>query len=79
MKDLGLLALRLAFGGLIAVHGYPKLFGGKGKAVSPDAERLLGAGFTQSVQNGGPDQPHRDSEEVGVTCAGSAGHPLRRD
>ena len=53
MKDLGLLALRVAFGGLIAVHGYPKLFGGKDKAVSPDAERLLGAGFTQSVQNGG--------------------------
>ena len=53
MKNLGLLVLRIVFGGLIAVHGYPKLFGGKGKEVSPEAERVLGAGFTQSVQNGG--------------------------
>ena len=53
MKSLGLLILRLIFGGLIAVHGYPKLFGGKDKQVSPDAERYLGTGFTQSVQNGG--------------------------
>ncbi len=53
MKDLGLFVLRIIFGGLIAVHGYPKLFGGKDKTVHPDAERLLGAGFTQSLQNGG--------------------------
>ena len=53
MKSLGLFALRLLFGGLIAIHGYPKLFGGKDKQVSPDAERWLGAGFTQSLQNGG--------------------------
>ena len=53
MRSLGLFALRLIFGSLIAIHGYPKLFGGKEKQISPDAERLLGAGFTQSLQNGG--------------------------
>ena len=53
MKDLGLFVLRIIFGGLIAIHGYPKLFGGKDKTVSPEAERVLGAGFTQSLQNGG--------------------------
>lgn len=53
MKDLGLFLLRVVFGGLIAVHGYPKLFGGPNKQVSPDAEKLLGAGFTKSLQAGG--------------------------
>ena len=53
MKDLGLFVLRIIFGGLIAIHGYPTLFGGKDKTVSPEAERVLGAGFTQSLQNGG--------------------------
>jgi putative oxidoreductase len=53
MKDLGLFLLRVAFGGLIAVHGYPKLFGGPNKQVPPEAERYLGQGFTQSLQGGG--------------------------
>lgn len=53
MKSLGLLMLRLVFGSLMAMHGYPKLFGGPNKQVSPDAEKVLGQGFTQSVQGGG--------------------------
>ena len=53
MKSLGLLLLRVTFGSLVAMHGYPKLFGGPDKKVSPEAERVLGAGFTQSLQRGG--------------------------
>ena len=53
MKSLGLLLLRVVFGGLMALHGYPKLFGGPNKQVSPQAERILGKGFTQSLQQGG--------------------------
>lgn len=53
MRSLGLLLLRLVFGGLAMVHGYPKLFGGPQKRVPPQAERILGQGFTQSVQQGG--------------------------
>ncbi len=53
MRSLGLLMLRLVFGSLVALHGFPKLFGGPGKKVSPDAERVLGAGFSQSMERGG--------------------------
>lgn len=53
MRSLGLLLLRLVFGSLMALHGYPKLFGGPEKRVAPAAERILGQGFTQSVQQGG--------------------------
>ena len=53
MRSLGLLMLRLVFGGLVALHGFPKLFGGEGKKVSADAERILGAGFNQSMGRGG--------------------------
>ena len=53
MRSLGLFLLRLTFGSLIALHGFPKLFGGPGKKVSADAERVLGAGFNQSMERGG--------------------------
>lgn len=55
MKSLGLLVLRVVFGSLIAIHGYPKLFGGKGKseAIAPEAKRVLGEGFAQSMEGGG--------------------------
>ena len=53
MRSLGLLMLRLVLGSLVALHGFPKLFGGPGKKVSPDAERILGAGFNQSMESGG--------------------------
>lgn len=55
MVSLGLLILRVAVGGIFAVHGYTKVFGGPGKSetVSPEAERLLGAGFKQFMDYGG--------------------------
>ena len=48
MKSLALFLLRLSFGSLIMVHGFPKLFGGPSKKASPTTERYLGTSFTQS-------------------------------
>ena len=66
MKDLGLFALRLVFGGLIALHGYPKLFGGTGKRVSAEAERYLGAGFNNFMENGGIDKHIGMTKQLGM-------------
>jgi len=52
MKSLGLLILRLIVGGIFAVHGYPKLFGGPDKPVHPLLAEYLGPGFVQAMQNG---------------------------
>jgi len=52
MMNPGLLLLRLIVGGIFAVHGYTKLFGGPGKPVPPEAERYLGPGFVQFMQVG---------------------------
>lgn len=53
MRAFGLLCMRIVAGGLLAVHGYAKLFGGDEKAVHPVARRYLGPGFEQAVQHGG--------------------------
>ena len=50
--DFGLLILRLIVGGIFAAHGYPKLFGGPGKAVTPTAAQYLGPGFVQAMESG---------------------------
>ncbi len=64
MKDLGLFALRVVFGTVIALHGYPKLFGGK--KASPDAERYLGARFNEFMENGGLDKHIGTARQLGV-------------
>ena len=66
MKDLGLFALRLVFGGLIALHGYPTLFGGSGKKVSGDIEKFLGPGFNQFMENGGVEKHIGFTKQLGV-------------
>jgi putative oxidoreductase len=53
MGHVGLLLMRLITGGLFAAHGYPKLFGGHGKAVHPMATRYLGEGFGRALERGG--------------------------
>ncbi|HZQ36513.1 MAG TPA: DoxX family protein [Dehalococcoidia bacterium] len=53
MRAVGLLWMRIVAGGLLAVHGYAKLFGGEEKGVHPLARRYLGPGFEQAVQRGG--------------------------
>lgn len=52
-RDLGLLALRLGAGGILMVHGYPKLFGGPDKSVGPIATSILGPDYAETVKRGG--------------------------
>lgn len=52
-RDLGLLLLRLGAGGLLMVHGYPKLFGGPEQEVSPAVAKVMGPDYAQTVKSGG--------------------------
>ena len=71
-RDLGLLALRLGVGVTLMAHGYPKLFGGPGKAAPPEAVRLLGANFPEAVEQGGIDNFAAALERMGVTSPRAA-------
>lgn len=55
MRDLGLLLMRLIVGGIFAIHGYPKVFGGAGKVgrLPPTLRRHLGPGFDAAMERGG--------------------------
>ncbi|HLZ60267.1 MAG TPA: DoxX family protein [Ktedonosporobacter sp.] len=66
MVSIGLFVLRLIAGGIFAIHGYPKLFGGPGKQVHPTAQRYLGPGFSQSMEQGGPERFSKMLESMEV-------------
>jgi putative oxidoreductase len=55
MKSLGLLVIRLVIGSIFFLHGLPKLYGGEGTSekLSEQQKKVLGAGFVQSLEQGG--------------------------
>jgi putative oxidoreductase len=61
----GMFLLRMIVGGIFAVHGYPKLFGGAEKTVSPQAKRYIGAGFVQAME-GGPEATKSLLQDIGI-------------
>lgn len=68
MVSLGLLLLRLVVGGIMMIHGYPKLFGGKQKSeqLPEEATQTLGEGFAQQVEQGGLEQTAGMMEQIGL-------------
>jgi putative oxidoreductase len=54
MQDLGLLLLRIVAGVTLAVHGYPKLFGGPGKQPPKLLARAMGPNYPAAVERSGP-------------------------
>lgn len=66
LQDLGLLVMRVIVGGIFAAHGYPKLFGGPGKPVSPEVAKYLGQGFVNAVEHGSPQNFVSTVERVGA-------------
>lgn len=51
--DAALLVLRLGIGLILAVQGYPKLFGGEGREAPQALAGVLGKNFREAVPNGG--------------------------
>jgi putative oxidoreductase len=66
MHSAGLLALRVCGGVLFTAHGFPKLFGGRGWAVHPLAQKYLGEGFVRAMERGGPKNFSSGLERMGV-------------
>jgi putative oxidoreductase len=54
MRDVGLLLLRVVAGITLAVHGYPKLFGGPGKQPHPILSKTMGPNYPAAVERSGP-------------------------
>lgn len=66
MKDLALLLIRIVAGGTLIAHGYPKLFGGKGKTAPPFMTQIYGPNFAKAVDEGGPEPLGKWLESLNV-------------
>lgn len=65
-SDLGVLALRLAAGSILASHGLPKLFGGPDRKPPELLSKLLGSNYVAAWQRSGPAAFARSLGSMGV-------------
>ncbi|MHB1522988.1 MAG: DoxX family membrane protein [Candidatus Dormibacteria bacterium] len=65
-SDLGLLALRLGAGSILATHGLPKLIGGEGRAAPAWMSRLLGTNYQAAWERSGPVNFGKSLANMGV-------------
>jgi putative oxidoreductase len=65
-SDLGLLALRLGAGSILAAHGLPKLMGGEGRTAPAWLTRLLGPNYQAAWERSGPVNFGKSLANMGV-------------
>jgi putative oxidoreductase len=72
MRDLGLLLLRCMVGAIFVIHGYPKIFGGPGKAekVHSKVRQHLGPGFDAAMERGSIASFRGNVEGMGMPMPG---------
>ena len=72
MRDLGLLLLRCLVGAIFVIHGYPKIFGGPGKAerLHPKMRQHLGPGFDAAMERGSIANFRGNVENLGMPLPG---------
>lgn len=71
-SDLGLLALRLTTGSLLAAHGLPKLFGGPNRRPPTALSSLLGSNYAPAWEKSGIAAFAGHLEKMGVPMPGAA-------
>ncbi len=65
-SDLGLLALRLGAGSILAAHGLPKLMGGEGRTAPPWLSRLMGPNYQAGWERSGPENFGKSLSSMGL-------------
>lgn len=73
-RSLGLLMLRVVAGGILAAHGYVKLFGGEGRRPPEFLAKLFGRNFVSAVEDTGPEEFAETLEKMDVPAPAASAY-----